>query len=240
MPKEDKSEHAINPSFNEALNRTIKESFETNATNNNTDDNMSGGEFEEWVKTGKVKPIYPVHKVENGMEQYDPRDTLSYLEILSVFIRNSHAFHSYSDVLNEFGECCLTDVTDTLAIKWMQAITPFGIPPSKGYLERSFQFIDNSKRRGILETHFYKDNLVNVRCQLFFHGWFKGTQAKEFLESELYQWISGFLHSFGYLDRQTNMMCWKAPNNYIVSTRCPPKTGSVSSYIIVDKKFCIY
>jgi len=46
------------------------------------------------------------------IEQYDPKTPLSYLAIISDFLRQHADFKSTSDIINHFGAHCMTDVTD--------------------------------------------------------------------------------------------------------------------------------
>jgi len=130
------------------------------------------------------------------IEQYDPKTPLSYLAIISDFLRQHADFKSTSDIINHFGAHCMTDVTDAPEREALKSIQPL----PEGFHESAFQFKESAKRRGIIEATFHQTKLVNLRVQLFFYGWFPRRAALKFLTREVHPTITSIIGSAGTIE----------------------------------------
>jgi len=126
-----------------------------------------------------------------SIEQYDPKTPLSYLAIISDFLRQHADFKRTSDIINHFGVDCVTDVTDAPEREALKSIQPL----PEDFHERAFQCKESVKRRGIIEATFHQTKLVNLRVQLFFRGWFPRRAALKFVTREVLPTISGIIGS---------------------------------------------
>jgi len=114
------------------------------------------------------------------MENYDPEIAISYLDIITGFLKNFKVFHSHSDISKLFGEGCITDITDVPEIKAQEELMNLISPLSDGYKQKIFQFKTQERYRGIFDVTFHGNKLVNFRGQLFFTGWFSLGKAIKF------------------------------------------------------------
>lgn len=101
-------------------------------------------------------------------KDYDPPENLAYLTLVSALLRDFRLIASHRELIGKFGVRSLTDITNVPEIKNMAAAQP--LPPH--FRQRDYQFRDPDLGRGMMDAAFYKKELVNVRVQLFFDGWF--------------------------------------------------------------------
>lgn len=163
-----------------------------------------------------------------NINQYDPISYLSYLAIISDFLRRHTDFKSTSDIINCFGLDYVTDVTDTPEREAMKSIQPL----PEDFHESAFQFKESAKRRGIMEATFHKTKLANLRVQLFFYGWFPRRAALKFLTQEVLPTIANIIGSAGSIEEHPYPgFFWSDFNGLYVRTGLNTKYAYVSTWL---------
>lgn len=159
------------------------------------------------------------------MSQFDPPGTLDYLAALSLLTRAFPIASSHGQLLETVGSSYVTDVSDLPVFQQMEAADPL---PS-GYSQRIYQFVDAARGRGILEAAFHLNQLVNVRIQLFFQGWFAKSKARKYLVEEL---VPSLELKFGPAQETTQHHAAFRKRGLVVVARYVPGTPSVSTYLM--------
>lgn len=166
-----------------------------------------------------------------GIEKYDPKLPLSYLAMVSEFLHHYAEFQSPSDIVKRFGVDYVTDVTDTPERESLKAIGPL----PEDFHERAFQFRESGKRRGIMETAFHKDRLVNLRATMYFYAWFPRTAALKFFLRELLPMVNSIIGTQGTLEDFPKLkhgrILWSDFKGLTVAVVCHREFAYVSSYI---------
>lgn len=159
------------------------------------------------------------------LSQFDPPDTLDYLQAVSLLTRAFPVVSSHGELLEQIGSARLTDVSNLPIFEQMDAAGP--LPAD--YSQRAYQFADNARGRGILEAAFHQSQLVNVRLQLFLRGWFARSKARKYLIEEL---VPSMEVMFGPAQEATRHHAVFRNRGLVALARYVPGTPSVSTYLM--------
>lgn len=160
---------------------------------------------------------------------YDPIDALPYLELLDKIARNFREIRSHEELRARLGVKGLTDVSEVPDFQSMKAAFPL---PS-GFDELIYQFRDPILGRGTVDAAFHDDELVNLRAQLFFKGWFAKSKARKYLYDALVPLFRGI---FGPPNEEDPNACAFSSSGLLAVVRYVPGTPSVS-VALTDEKF---
>ncbi|BAQ35111.1 hypothetical protein [Dehalococcoides sp. UCH007] len=108
------------------------------------------------------------------LRQYDPKESLSYLTIVSEILGDYSTFQSPQDIIRRFGGKSLTDITEAPEIRLPELTPPLPI----GYEQKVFQFKESGATGGSFDVVFNNEGqMINFRAQLFFEGMLAGMRA---------------------------------------------------------------
>lgn len=158
---------------------------------------------------------------------YDPSASLAYLDLLRDTFSFFHDVSSHEDLVRRLGADRLTDVTELPKYQAMEAIDPL----PAGFFQRVYQFRDPYLGRGVFDACFRDRELVNLRVQLFFDGWFARGKARRFLWRSL---IPALQEMFGEpIERAPEYFAFRK-GGILSMGRYVPGTPSVSVYLTAE------
>jgi len=161
-------------------------------------------------------------------KDYDPPGSLSFLELINSSFNFFREANSFEDFVHRIGPQNLADVTELPEFKLMEVADP--LPP--GFLQRVYQFLDPNLGRGVIDIAFHNDELVNLRSQLFFKGWFAKKKARKYLRNVL---IPSYQEMFGEpAEKGTDYSTFISSGLQGVA-RYVPGTISLSAYLTDER-----
>jgi hypothetical protein len=159
---------------------------------------------------------------------YELPRSLSYLTLLSLIFQFFREVNSFDDFVSRIGLDYLTNVTDLPEFQIMDAAS--SLP--HGFTERIYQFCDLNVGNGIMDVAFFREELVNVRAQIFFKGWFAKSKAKKYLWNTL---VPAFLAMFGEPTEKGDEYCSFRTSGIIGVARYVSGTPALSTYITDER-----
>jgi len=154
-------------------------------------------------------------------QAHDPSGSLSYLWLLDTVFNAFRELSSHVQLVQRLGPANLTEVPGSQLI---EAVLP--LPP--GHVQRTYQFRDASLGRGVVDAAFHVTELVNLRAQLFFRGWFPNAKARKYLDQVLVPW---YRRKLGEPWQQHPDYCLFNSAGLVGVARFVPGTPSVSAYL---------
>jgi len=116
---------------------------------------------------------------------YDPAGSLEYLVLLDTSLNVFRDVRSHGDFVGHLGQSNLMDLTEVPEYAAMEA----AVSLPAGFTQRVYQFRDPGLGHGVMDVAFRGIDLVNIRAQLFFRGWFPNAKARKFLVEALLPWF---------------------------------------------------
>ena len=157
-------------------------------------------------------------------QAHDPPGSLSYLWLLDTVFSAFRELSSHEQLVQRLGPANLTERTDVPELQLIEAVMP--LPPA--HVQRTYQFRDASHGRGVMDAAFHGAQLVNLRTQLFFGGWFPKLKARKYLDQVLIPWYRSKLGEPS--ERQAEYSLFKSAS-LIGVARYVPGTPSVSAHL---------
>jgi hypothetical protein len=117
-------------------------------------------------------------------QAHDPSGSLSYLWLLDTVFSAFRELSSHEQLVQRLGPANLSELTDVPELQVIEAVLPL-LP---GHVQRTYQFRDASLGRGVMDAVFHRAQLVNLRAQLFFRGWFPKSKGRKYLDDVLVPW----------------------------------------------------
>jgi hypothetical protein len=163
------------------------------------------------------------------LRDYDSAKPLEYLHLVEILAGAFREITSHSDLMSRLGEDSLTDITNIPVVQLMEEA--FALPPE--FNQRVYQFRDDTFGRGVFDAAFYEAEIVNMRAQLFFRGWFANSNACRYLHEDL---VPLFQRILGEPSDQIPEHSVFRSNGIVGVTRLVPESTSVSS-TLTDERF---
>jgi hypothetical protein len=159
---------------------------------------------------------------------YDPPEYLGYLDLVNTVARGFRKVASAEELIAILDARRPTDITDVPEIQSMEAAQP--LPAS--FTQRVYQFRDRTLGHGVMDAAFHDGELVNIRAQLIFAGWFGTWRARRFLRDAL---VPVLCEVFGSPSEQTLDFSVFCSSGLIAVARYVPGTPSVSAALTDDR-----
>ncbi|MEA2121105.1 MAG: hypothetical protein EGMGGAKC_00420 [Dehalococcoides mccartyi] len=172
------------------------------------------------------------------LRQYDPKESLSYLTLVSEVLGDYAAFQSPQDIIRRFGGESLTDITETPEVRLPELAPPLPI----GYEQKVFQFKESGATGGSFDVVFNTEGqMVNFRAQLFFDGILAGMRAAYYNRLKLRSLIEQMADT-GHVSFDNRSSRYYSYCNELMVTFCQMSDfglTSVSTWITQREETCL-